>query len=175
MESSHTPPRTPSWSCSLSVVALALCVSVSPISAQTRPTDALGWMAGCWQWERGSTLIEEQWLPPKGGILLGAGRTIRRDTVVEYEFVRIYSAGDTLVYDAHPSGQAPAEFRATPPFVDAVTFSNPAHDFPQRVIYRRVGSDTLLARVEGIRNGQLRGIDFPYRRVACGPKTEVRD
>jgi len=95
------------------------------------------------------------------------GRTVRRDTVLEYEFVRVYERGDTLIYDAHPSGQAPAEFRATPPFQPAVTFSNPTHDFPQRVIYRRLNSDSLLARVEGTRNGQSRGIDFAYKRVPC--------
>lgn len=95
------------------------------------------------------------------------GRTLRGDSLVEYEFVRVYGKGDTLVYDAHPSGQEPTEFRATAPFDSAITFSNPAHDFPQRVIYRRVGNDTLIARVEGMRNGQVRGIDFPYRRVAC--------
>jgi hypothetical protein len=39
-----------------------------------------------------------------------------------------------------------------------------AHDFPQRVIYRRRGADSLLARVEGMRGGQLRGLDYPYRR-----------
>jgi hypothetical protein len=72
-----------------------------------------------------------------------------------------------LVYHAHPSGQEPTEFRATAPFDSTITFSNPAHDFPQRVIYRRVGSDTLIARVEGMRNGQVRGIDFSYQRVAC--------
>jgi uncharacterized protein DUF6265 len=49
----------------------------------------------------------------------------------------------------------------------AVTFENPSHDFPQRIIYRRRGADSLLARVEGMRGGQLRGSDYPYRRVAC--------
>lgn len=112
-------------------------------------------------------MVEEQWSSPTGGVLLMFGKTLRGDSLVEYEFVRVYGKGDTLVYDAHPSGQEPAEFRATPPFADAVTFSNPAHDFPQRVIYRRVGSDTLQARVEGTRNGQARGFDFPYRRVTC--------
>jgi hypothetical protein len=96
------------------------------------------------------------------------GRTLRRDSVLEYEFVRVFEKGDTLIYDAHPSGQAPAEFRATPPFQPTVTFSNPTHDFPQRVIYRRLSGDSLLARVEGTRNGQSRGIDFAYRRVSCG-------
>lgn len=54
---------------------------------------------------------------------------------------------------------------------EAVTFEDPAHDFPQRVIYRRVTPDSIHARIEGIvrgqERGQERGIDFPCRRMAC--------
>jgi hypothetical protein len=31
----------------------------------------------------------------------------------------------------------------------------------------RTPPDELLARIEGERDGELRGIDFPLRRVAC--------
>jgi hypothetical protein len=54
-----------------------------------------------------------------------------------------------------------------PPHDGAITFSNPAHDFPQRIIYRRAGADSLHARIEGTRNGQPRGVDYAYVRVAC--------
>ena len=46
-------------------------------------------------------------------------------------------------------------------------FENAAHDFPQRVGYRVAGGDSLLAWIEGTRDGQVRRIEFPYRRVAC--------
>ena len=133
---------------------------------------ALAWMAGCWERRTGDRLllVEEQWLAPRGGTLLGVGRTTRGDSLVEYEFMRVYEgAGDTLVFAAHPSGQPSAEFRAPPPHGDgrAVTFENAAHDFPQRVIYRRAGPDSLVARVEGTRGGRVRGVSFPYRRARC--------
>jgi hypothetical protein len=35
------------------------------------------------------------------------------------------------------------------------------------VIYRHGRADSLLARVEGTTHGKLRGVDFPYARVAC--------
>ena len=126
-----------------------------------------GWMAGCWERRTGTRLVEEHWLAPRGGMMLGMGRTTRGDSVVEYEHTRIYAKGDTLVFAASPSGQAPAEFRAVSPSPDEVRFENLAHDFPQRVIYRRHGADSLFARVEGSRGGQTRGFDFPYGRVAC--------
>ena len=163
----HTRPRRPSSICKL-VFVFALSASATTASAQSRPSDALSWLSGCWERRTPTAVVEEHWSSPSGGTLLMFGRTLRRDSVLEYEFVRVFEKGDTLIYDARPSGQAPAEFRATPPFQPTVTFSNPTHDYPQRVIYRRLSGDSLLARVEGTRNGQSRGIDFAYRRVSCG-------
>ena len=127
----------------------------------------LGWIAGCWERTNGPTIVEEQWMRPRGGTMLGMGRTTRRDTMVEFEQLRIFERAGKLVYAATPSGQVPAEFEAATSSDTLVTFENPAHDFPQRIIYRRRGADSLMARVEGTRNGQPRGIDFPYRRRTC--------
>ena len=104
---------------------------------------------------------------PRGGAMLGMSRTTRRDTVVEYEHLRIFDRGGKTVYAALPSGQALTEFETASIGDTLVTFENAAHDFPQRIIYRRRGADSVIARIEGMRGGQLRGVDFPYRRVAC--------
>ena len=151
--------RPNSWRCS---VALSL-LAAGPLAAQSRPVDALAWLTGCWERRTARAVIEEQWSSPRGGALVGFGKTTVRDTVREWEHLRIYAAGATLVYHAMPSRQQPAEFRAGPPYDSVVTFANPAHDFPQRIIYRRAG-DSLYARIEGTRNGQARGVDYRYAR-----------
>ena len=136
--------------------------------AQAAPTVAqVGWIAGCWERSAGSRLIEEQWMRPRAGLMLGVSRTVVGDSLREYEQVALFERGGRLVYAATPARQAPAEFESIAVSDTAVTFENPTHDFPQRVIYRRRGSDSLVARVEGMRGGQLRGSDYPYRRVAC--------
>ena len=127
----------------------------------------LGWLSGCWERSNGRTIVEEQWMRPRGGAMLGMSRTTRADTVVEYEHLRIFDRGGRVVYAAMPSGQRLAEFEARAISDSLVTFENAAHDFPQRIIYRRQGADSLVARIEGTRNGQARAVDFPYRRVAC--------
>jgi hypothetical protein len=45
-----------------------------------------------------------------------------------------------------------------------VVFENAAHDFPQRVIYRRDG-ERLVARIEGRLRGEARGRDWVFERV----------
>ena len=153
--------------CSLAFFLLLVAAPALAQSAKARPTDKLAWLTGCWEWRSPRGVVDEHWSSTSGGMLLGFSRTMRGDSITEYEFVRIYNAGDTLVYDAHPSRQERAEFRAVGPFESSVVFENPTHDFPQRVIYRRAGADTLMARVEGTRNGQTRGFDFPYVRTRC--------
>ena len=151
----------------LLVVALALH-DPSAGRAQHAPTVAqVGWIAGCWERSAGTRLIEEQWMRPRAGLMLGVSRTVVGDSLREYEQVALFERGGHLVYAATPVRQAPAEFESTAVSDSAVTFENPGHDFPQRIIYRRRGADSLLARVEGMRGGRLRGSDFPYRRVPC--------
>jgi Domain of unknown function (DUF6265) len=148
----------------LAVAALVLGAAATGPAARVAQ---VGWLAGCWEQAAGPRLVEEQWSRPRGGLMLGAGRTVRGDTLVEYEQTRIFERGGRLVFGANPSGQASAEFESIQLSDSAVTFENPAHDFPQRVMYRRRGADSLIARVEGMRNGKLRGVDFPYARADC--------
>ena len=129
----------------------------------------LGWLAGCWEQQRGGVLVEEQWTSPRGGGMFGISRTTRGDSLLEFEFMRIRSRGDSVFFAAQPSGQAPSEFPGSTDGPRSLLFSNPAHDFPQRIRYRAVG-DSLHARIEGTLHGRERSVDFRYARVACaGP------
>ena len=129
--------------------------------------DRLAWLAGCWEMRSGARRTEEQWMMPRGGAMLGMSRTVRNDTLIEFEHVRIERRGSDMYYVASPSRQATAEFKATAFTDSSVKFENPEHDFPQRIMYRRQGSDSLIASIEGPRGGTTRTIAYPYRRVSC--------
>jgi hypothetical protein len=47
-------------------------------------------------------------------------------------------------------------------------FENPAHDFPQRIAYRRLSADSIVARISAERDGKSRGMDIRMKRVSCG-------
>jgi hypothetical protein len=148
-------------------IALSM-VSILGLPARAQSAiDRLGWLTGCWEMTRANGVVEEQWTRPRAGTLFGLSRTIRGDSVMSYEFLRLFLRGDTAVYESQPSGQPKAEFKSLPPFGDEIVFSNPTHDFPQRIIYRRVGADSLVARIEGTVSGKQGVSQFPYRRVAC--------
>ena len=106
-------------------------------------------------------------MAPRGGIMLSMGRTVRDGKLVEYESVVLREQDGRLAYEAHPSGQPSAVFTTTTIDASTVIFENAAHDYPQRVGYKRDG-DSLLAWIDGTANGKSRRVEFPYRRVACG-------
>ncbi|HEV2816960.1 MAG TPA: DUF6265 family protein [Allosphingosinicella sp.] len=94
-----------------------------------------------------------------------------------WEQVRIETSDDgaTMQYVARPRGAAAdTAFRLTRAGPNEAAFENPAHDYPQRIIYRREG-DALIARTEDMAGGN--GQDFRYRAAALNarcPRVERR-
>ncbi|HEX6570554.1 MAG TPA: DUF6265 family protein [Steroidobacteraceae bacterium] len=152
--------------------AWVLCASMAGASALAADSvDSLAWLAGCWARTDAEAGSGEHWTVPAGGTMLGVSRTVRGDRTIEHEFVVIRAAADgTLVYHAHPSGQASAEFRLLRLLEREVVFENAAHDFPQRVGYRLGDDGTLTAWIEGTRGGAVKRVPFPMRRVSCDSK-----
>ncbi|HXV85105.1 MAG TPA: DUF6265 family protein [Gemmatimonadales bacterium] len=149
------------------VIVLAALPALAPRTVQDGPLAQAGWLAGCWELARGARTTVEMWMPPAGGLMLGASRTLVNGSLREYEQLRLRGEGSQLVYTALPSGQAEASFTSTTVTDSGFTVENLAHDFPQRIIYRRRGADSLVARIEGPGPNGPRGIDFPMRRIAC--------
>ena len=148
------------------IVAAILAVGSASTADTSSGIEQLAWLQGCWQSVSGDRVVEEQWTGPRAGSMLEVGRTVRGNTLIEYEFVIVRERGERLVYLAHPSGQPSAEFVSMIVSPNEVVFENAQHDFPQRVGYRRQEAD-LTAWIEDTKDGQTRRIDFHYRRAAC--------
>ncbi len=150
-------------------VTVAICASTA-VAQESKPslTD-LAWLGGCWEMNAGDKglLITEQWMKPAGGLMIGAGRTVRNGKAVDHEFLRIVEETDGIFYVAKPvANKDETRFKLMRASGGEILFENPAHDFPQRVIYKLNG-DRLTARIEGTKDGKTRGIDFPYVRAKC--------
>jgi hypothetical protein len=130
--------------------------------------EMLSWLAGCLEMRSDKLVVEEHRMRPRGGSMLGMSRTTSAKGLVEYELTLIRERDGTLEFEAHPSGQPVAVFRAGKVTGDSAVFHAPEHDYPQVVGYRRVGADSVIAWIDGMSRGKQRRIDFPYRRVACG-------
>jgi TolB protein len=152
----------------LTVVTAVIVAGVELGAQQATPIDRAAWLAGCWEQRSPNRLTMEMWMPPAGGTMMGASRTTIGGATREYEQLRLHTAGDTLIYTALPSSQRQTDFRSTSVSPTAIVFENPTHDFPRKITYRRVGEDSIVARVEGPGpNNTTRGFDIRMRRASC--------
>lgn len=99
---------------------------------------------------------------------MGIGRSVRNGKITGSEFFFVSEQPQGIVLNVQQRLAANAtRFRVKEITATSVTFENPEHDFPQRIIYRVVGPGALLGRIEGIERGKERAIDFPMQRARC--------
>jgi hypothetical protein len=151
---------------SLPFFAVATAAAQAPASppAVSGRLEQLAFMAGSWGAPSGGADVEEVWLAPKGGLMLGLGRTVKDGKAVEFEFLRVEQRGESLVYLASPGGKPATPFPlASLDATSAVFESN--LEFPRRVSYRKNPDGTLTARLEGTRNGQPAAREWTWKRA----------
>lgn len=121
------------------------------IEAAVEPTiDDLAWMSGAWRKENRSSLGEEIWSAPGGGMMLGVNRRFRKGSERgAFEFLRIVQGDGNLIYMASPGGAEATAFPMTEHTHGRVVFENPEHDFPKRISYWLDEEDILHAQVDG--------------------------
>ena len=125
-------------------------------------------MAGCWQGGDAQSAVEEVWMRPGGGAMMGTSRVVAGGKAVFSEFVEVAEKPTGLVMTvALGIGKPGVSFTRIPAGADEVVFENPTHDFPQRIRYRKVAEGSVMARIEGVEKGQAKGEDYPLRKVAC--------
>lgn len=124
-----------------SLAGVLLVLAAETASAQIdKGIGRASWLRGCWEATTATGSVEENWMEPKGGSMIGVSRTIRDGKMTSYETIVLREEGDRLAYEAHPSGQSATTFLSTRITASELVFENPSHDFPQQVGYRRDGS-----------------------------------
>jgi hypothetical protein len=136
-------------------VAPVLLLLGITLSAQTKPSiNDLSWLAGSWVGDAGGVRMEEHWTMPSGNSMVGMHRDVGKGRTMLFEFLRIEQRGDQITYLSMPNGRSPATaFPLQELTGTRAVFENPTHDFPQRIIYWKDGTD-LRARIEGTMNGK---------------------
>ncbi|MEJ7669411.1 MAG: DUF6265 family protein [Casimicrobiaceae bacterium] len=141
--------------------------------------ESLAWLAGCWSGSVNRREFREHWLPLRGGMMIGAGHTVVEGKTQDFEFIRLETRPEGVFYVSLPSGQKEAAFKLTATATDEkdqiFTFTNVAHDFPQRIVYRRGGEGWLYATIDGRLNGEERKVIYPMRRIDCQSGEFIRN
>jgi hypothetical protein len=149
---------------------LLLLASLPPSAQRSSASNgeaSVGWLAGCWALQKGDRIVEESWMPARGGVMLGMSRTTKAGRVTEHEFVLLSAVGSALEYRVHAGDQPEVVFRAAHPSSSDAVFENTTHDYPKRIGYRLVSPDSLGAWIDGGAESQAPKVSYDYHRVDC--------
>lgn len=174
------PERIPASSLARHGAFVLLVAAAGAFAETPSPTEdplaPLAWLDGCWRGSVNERDFREQWMPLRGGYLLGVSQTVMGGKSLDYEYLRIESRPDGIYYVALQSGGKENAYKFAGKTVDTTndrndeifTFENKALEFPRRIIYRRGTGGWLYAQVEGMVNGAEREVIYPMRRIDCG-------
>ena len=153
------------------LLALAMVLAAVPAAAQQprRPLAALAFMAGCWRGDAGvDRSIEEQWTAADSDVMLATTRYLDDNTggTRGWEFSRVVADSAGIVLLPAPMGTQQGRFRLTSSRAGEARFEDPSHDFPRRIIYRRVDARTLVVQLDrGERDREAQ--ELRMARVPC--------
>jgi hypothetical protein len=143
------------------LIGFGLLTAMSTAASAQGVAD-LAWMSGDWAEEKDGRWTEESWSRPRGGVMLGTGRSGRGERVADWEFLRIEADSSGVPsYWGSPRGAPPVAFRLVSISRTEAVFENPKHDYPARIVYRREGQ-ALVATISAA-NG-ARPTSWRYRR-----------
>ena len=152
----------------LVVVLVGGCARRPPAIVALEP------LCGAWLSDEG-LIVQERWWRTRDG-LAGQGTTGSPDgRIVALETMTLTAGPRGTVYHAEPNGGAPTDFTevldsslAAAQGEKVWVWTNPAHDFPSRIVYRLAG-DRLTATISNPAGDAeaRRGHTFNYRRIAA--------
>ena len=157
------------------VLALAAVVtfagSLAMPASPPDPLASLAWLADDWFGREGDLEMEERWMEPKGGMMLGVHRDVKNGRAVSFEFFRIEATDDGITYFAQPHGKPATPFKlvAAESKGRRAVFANPEHDFPKRILYWLARDGALHARIEGDAGSKEKPMEWTWRRGRVVP------
>jgi len=135
---------------------------------QANEIEQAKWVIGTWEnkTQRGS--IYETWNKVSDIELAGKSYIIKEKDTIVFENIQLVQELDKLFYIPTVKNQnnaLPVRFTAKTVSETQLVFENMQHDFPQIISYTKINTDSLVAEISGVKNGQERKQTFPMKRV----------
>jgi len=146
--------------------AIAALLALQAAVAQAAlPANLPGWLAGSWETNEARKWTDELWSAPKGDIMLGTSRSGIGERLRSWEMMRIERKPDgSLSFYGQPRGAPAVEFTLVRADRNSIEFANPAHDYPQRIRYTRLGP-LLIAEISKLDGSDA--VRWSYRAAAA--------
>lgn len=130
----------------------------------------MDWILGEWEGKEENTFFFEKWEKEDDSTYLGTGKISKGEQVLVNEKLVLDMQMGIIMYgvDIEGSGQGMVYFRMMEKTDSLWVFSNPEHEYPQNIIYRRVSADSMTAEISGVFKGSYQKEVFTFKRKSSG-------
>lgn len=152
------------WLMLVAIALFAMSQFVSPdlhagsVTADDTPgIERLAFLAGTWRGTYPGGEWESAYTTPQGGVVLSSSKDMRGGKVVMIEFEHFREVEGNIVLTPYPFGKkSRVSFKMTEFDTNAkrAVFTNPEHDFPNKLVYERTAKDELTIQVIGTQRGK---------------------
>lgn len=138
------------------------------LEKQFTQLEKANWLLGRWENNSPQGNLSEIWKKENDSTLFGESYfVIKKDTVFA-ESVSLEERNGKVSYVVTVPDQneeKPVAFELTSAEANSLIFENPKHDFPNKIIYNKVGTDSLVAEIRGMKDGKEKNEFFRMVKV----------
>ena len=146
----------------LSIILLVSCKN-NTSDKKFDKLEKMNWLIGDWEQKLPDGTLKETWSKQNDSTYSGNSYFITKDTV-HFESIQLVQKAEELTYIATVVGQnndEPVAFKLTSDTNNTFTFENPAHDYPQKISYKKVSDTSLIASISGKQQGKVSSESYP--------------
>ena len=149
-----------------------LCI-ISLVSCQNKSDkkfdklEKMNWLVGSWEQKLPDGTLVESWTKENDSTFSGKSYFVKDKDTIHAESVVLTQKKEELFYIPTVTGQnndEPVTFKLTSDIENIFTFENPAHDYPQKITYKKVNDSNMLASISGKQQGKETSESYPMKR-----------
>lgn len=140
----------------------------SPQAELDKIFKSISQIKGGWKMETRKGAIYEEWSLGDNQNLVGNSYKLKNSDTTLLEDLEIQIKANSIYYISKvvdQNEQKPIYFKLIKSKNNIFVFENKQHDYPQRIIYKFVSNDSLVARIEGSKLNKSLSSEFYYSRV----------
>lgn len=146
---------------------LLSCNRTNNSRVKHHPLKVANWLLGDWQNVSANGTYTESWVQQNDSMYNGQSYFIIENDTPSRESITIECIGHDVFYKPTVDGQnnnQPVAFKLTFASEKQLVFENRKHDFPQKIVYNLIHTDSMVAWISGTHEGKQDTLYFPMRR-----------
>ncbi len=159
----------------VSIILLSSCKKESQIEVfgiktkkEFNQLKKANWFLGNWENISKEATFKEFWSKKTDSSYFAESIVIIEKDTVFYEKMDLFQKSDSLILKISVKDQnkeKPVSFYMTKSNENELTFENPKHDFPTKIVYTKITNDSLVAVIYGKKDGKEMSETFPMKKT----------